>query len=740
MRSNIFNFSMPNLTLKEWFSAIFVLVIFMLPATSAFAIDLNAAGVTPPPDSDVSIQGLDQIFGVLGGNPEYNILGNIMGIWGGVMMFVGSILVGYIIFAGVLKTAHEGQALGQQWNSMWIPFRASMGLAATAPLMAGYSAVQLIVLWCAIQGVGIADMMWSSAVDKISKNGGFVTTPLSNKDAFEVNSKIYLANSCMVALNKQIAADKANGISDDPMIRLYQDTDGSLRYGVPAGTGNGAYGPSECGAFEWGYFDTAGAGYEGSTATGTNFTNVGGSLGPEGYSLGKQIIDSQRQAIIQSSNIMLPIVIDRQAEAQGLAPTASQLKPAVDIYTKTMADNVKNVSSFVKKEGLDSFGTDAAKDGWALAGAYYARIGHFNSAANEILKSAPTGIFADVSYDDHVKIQMAQAQKDIDALSKELEPGSSSQNNDMTGTGFWSAIAHPMLNLQEVMIGQVGEAGDPMARTQNFGHLMLDAGYIMITPVIAADIAGAELSDIPLVGKIPGKLLGYFSAIGMSLIGILFLAGAMLAYVFPMVPYMLMLFAVMSWFTSVFIAVVAAPLWAVSHATPDGDDAFGSGKNGYVLLMSVVLRPSLTILAMFGSMAIMFAMDKILNLGYMTAFAGAQANSMSGVIGLIVGFLLYAVISLILVYGCFRLVQTVPDAILQWIGGRDDDSIGVEQHGDKVGAMAVQFKSQAQQMGGAGLGGLADAGSKAAKAGAGAGANIEKSTKDLSAGDSSLKP
>ena len=83
----------------------------------------------------------------------------------------------------------------------------------------------------------------------------------------------------------------------------------------------------------------------------------------------------------------------------------------------------------------------------------------------------------------------------------------------------------------------------------------------------------------------------------------------------------------------------------------------------------------------------------------MAAFSGAQVNSISGLIGMLVGFCLYCIISLILVYGCFRLVQTVPDAILQWIGGRDDDSIGVESHGDKVGAMALSFKHQAGDIG-----------------------------------------
>lgn len=166
---------------------------------------------------------------------------------------------------------------------------------------------------------------------------------------------------------------------------------------------------------------------------------------------------------------------------------------------------------------------------------------------------------------------------------------------------------------------------------------------------------------------------------------------------------------------------MAAPLWAISHATPDGDDAFGSGKNGYVLLMSVVLRPSLTILAMFGSMTILYAMDKILGIGYMNAYTGAQITSATGPIGCVVGILLYCVISTIIVYGRFRLVQTVPDAILQWIGGRDDDSIGVEQDGDKAMAVVSNFNSGAANRGIGTIGGKVGPG-KAVEKGAGNGA------------------
>ena len=138
-----------------------------------------------------------------------------------------------------------------------------------------------------------------------------------------------------------------------------------------------------------------------------------------------------------------------------------------------------------------------------------------------------------------------------------------------------------------------------------------------------------------------------------------------------------------------FIAVIAAPLWAISHATPDGHDAFGSGERGYVLLMSVTLRPALTMLAMFGSIVILYAMDTIFAESFSAAFDGAQSNAISGPIGFVVAIFSYMVLSSVLVYSSYRMCQTIPDAIFRWVGGSDDDSIGVEQHSEKANALLL---------------------------------------------------
>ena len=85
-------------------------------------------------------------------------------------------------------------------------------------------------------------------------------------------------------------------------------------------------------------------------------------------------------------------------------------------------------------------------------------------------------------------------------------------------------------------------------------------------------------------------------------------------------------------------------------------------------------------------------------MGYSTAFEGAQTNSLTGPIGFIMSILMYCVFSLILTYSAYHLVQTAPDAILKWIGGSDDDAIGVKNHSDQAFAMVSTSRSAGGQM------------------------------------------
>lgn len=705
---------------KKWLKTLLAIPLSLVTSLQAFAdVDVSNLGITPPGENDVSVRALNYMFGLVGGSEQANILSTIMPTWGGTMMFVGTLIVSYIIVVGVLKTAHDGTALGERWNSMFIPFRASVGLALTAPVFAGYGAIQLIVVWAAIQGAGIANMLLDGAVDQLAKNGGFVVSPPPTLESYNVVQTLYLSLTCQAARNATLARDQSsNSATAAPKIEMvaYGELNKSLSrdllsvatlgladdaYGLRFGDQSGMLSKTECGGFEWTFLNKAATDLEASNHKGFGLASLGWT-----GTYYQDIITGQRQAIRDAAVYLMPYVVTQVSSdgAETLVPK-TVLMEAVNRYNNVLVSNVSKVQAYVKSQGLTDFAADVKNDGWAMAGAYYTRIGHMNAAANDIVDATPSKIAQEMAVEDEfAMLQIERSRAHTAKLMEESIPGVKNQLDDLTGTGA-SALLHPFLNLQSGIIKAIQWVGDPITRMQNIGHIILDTYWVMKGVEFAAEVvgptkfAGAASKALGGAGNATGGNK-YLGALNKTLLGdskimdafntaafYLLIAGIVMAFVLPLVPYFIMLMSVMSWLTSIFIAVIAAPLWAISHATPDGHEAFGSGANGYILLMSVVLRPALTILAMFGSMTILYGMDYVLNLGYMTAFAGAQVNSASGPIGTVTGILIYCILSLVITYGSFRLVQTIPNAILQWVGGRDDDSLGVEQHNDRVLAM-----------------------------------------------------
>lgn len=137
-------------------------------------------------------------------------------------------------------------------------------------------------------------------------------------------------------------------------------------------------------------------------------------------------------------------------------------------------------------------------------------------------------------------------------------------------------------------------------------------------------------------------------------------------------PYTIFIIAVIGWFLAVLQTVFAAPLWAVMHMTPDRTFV-GSQTQGYLMFLSLFMRPVLIIAALFAAM--LLANPIILYVS--KAFWAMRTANVSSAesIGFYVQFLtwknwliMYGMILLPVVYMIYGLTNTLPDAILTWIG------------------------------------------------------------------------
>ena len=139
---------------------------------------------------DLSCGYLQQIFGPMKGYvclaPNDNtatVLSSMFLTFNSVVLVVAVLMVVYVTVVGLMMTAHEGEFMGKKWNNLWLPIRATLGIAALIPFSgSGYSTIQFLVMWVIVQGIGAADTVWSSALN-FTNIYGSVAAQVSLPDA-----------------------------------------------------------------------------------------------------------------------------------------------------------------------------------------------------------------------------------------------------------------------------------------------------------------------------------------------------------------------------------------------------------------------------------------------------------------------------------------------------------------------------------------------------------------------------
>lgn len=159
------------------------------------------------PSMDRSVYYLGQIFGYVGSvlpakNPSL-LVGMMFKTLNTVALTIGAFMVVYVTVVGLLKTAQEGEFLGKQWNSLWVPLRTVLGITALFPTATGYSAIQVVIMWIILQGVGAADTLWTQVIKYVNLMGspyGGVSTDNLNPIQIQGNMKsLFQSLSCQAS-------------------------------------------------------------------------------------------------------------------------------------------------------------------------------------------------------------------------------------------------------------------------------------------------------------------------------------------------------------------------------------------------------------------------------------------------------------------------------------------------------------------------------------------------------------
>ncbi len=218
MKKTMKNFWLASLDMsiaKPFFKLTMSLLIVLFPALAWGGT--QSINFTPPA-TDLSVTFLTDIFGMVDGvlyGGGSQIMGSMFSLFNASILALGGMVLIYTTTVATINTAGEGQVLGKDWNSIWIPVRTTIGLSLLFTYSSGYSVLQIFVMWIVVQGVGAGDLIWNAALGYLQR-GGVIVQPMASSSTdvstivdsatiYTGASDILTGITCLTALQQQIS-------------------------------------------------------------------------------------------------------------------------------------------------------------------------------------------------------------------------------------------------------------------------------------------------------------------------------------------------------------------------------------------------------------------------------------------------------------------------------------------------------------------------------------------------------
>lgn len=679
-----------------------------------------------PLSTDISMTVLKQIIGdwesSKGANSVTPLLGGAMKIFNaGVLVFATAIFA-YAAIVGTLQSAHDGQLLGKQWSTVWVPIRFSAGIALLIPTASGLCLAQYGLLWMLGSGVGLASTMtYSAASSYVDRMSNTVAVKMTNGPAVQEAMTAILANElCVEAFNKKYGVDEGS----KPKFGLSVVKGGNVT--VPNSSSyfsksNTAYGAM----LQWG------------ALPGSNVSESGNICGSSPYLAEKPgwLSSGDSEFELLSKNAQANAAIMASSWLNTLAYNAmyyggekklqfiskSEVEAALDKAGKYYQMKIEGLIDENIGKQTDQFTKDVlktAKDGgWFTLGTWYFQFNRLNGKLSENANAVPpvngykkldieSGDASLKGIEDHDATTIASILKIADEYfkrqplptnrliseSKVGAGGSMSSSwigrmvdnasNEMFGVGSETTTSG-VLDMADtaLIVGYNPLSTAPgIVQLKNLGDSLLNGVWTVVGISAASVVAETKLSvakgvadkifkwgeDKPLT-----TAAGTFiSTLATSAAMMLVVIGIIFAFWLPMLPFINWVGGMVGWVISVLEMLVAAPVWIAAHLHPEGEGmASRHAASGYMIVLELLLRP---VLMVFGFIVAVIIVDPLLNViswMYFPAFSSATADAVSGPITFVMKIIIYVVICWTVVNFSFKAITSVPAGVMKWIGG-----------------------------------------------------------------------
>ncbi len=675
------------------------------------------------------------------------------------IVLVAVLVLLYFVTTIVGETIAEGTPFGQRYNKAWVPIRIIMFFALIIPLNIGQqneglNGAQIITFWTAKWGSNMATNTWGrfnqaltgSYLGALSgtETANLIATPnvpevgalhkffftvkmcqMAEKVAHDIDIKAYVVREHTTGVDQMLF--QAADVDDFRAILAFAKNGTiNIRFGeldpdYAQGLAPSKYSDKKGYVFPW-----CGE----IKVQPTDLVEPGAMEIQADYLATVDQMwlgtDDRNAAVLCTLRRTFPINGDPSCPEW---PDKSLFLSEINFY-ETYAFSL--ISDHINTQVLNGDWTvpqELLEKGWAGAAIWYHRIARMNGAVTTAVINFPRPykypyVMEEIYKQHRMESEVVSGPGRFDPLLPDGKLADFKRPYDQDiaaslyrGYKFWEeddggATSHNkmtdsmIINVVNTIFGTSGlfdmrhnPTTHPLAQLSSLGKAMIEAA-VRNALVATGGIVGSSLSD--LFGPFVGQMAGVGTSFFLSFVQMTITMGVILYYVLPFLPFIYFLFAVSGWIKSIFEAIVAMPLWALAHIHIDGEGLPGRNAGaGYYLLLEILLRPTLIVFGLLGSIIIFSSLVTVLNQAFdiiVSNVGGFDAKEEATNPGKIEFYrapideffftAMYVVIVYMLAQSVFKLIDQIPNNILRWIG--NTTSTFQEGAGDPAAELSSQ--------------------------------------------------
>ena len=718
--------------MRRFWPAVLVLLLTMVavPAfaqTTATNSGFNLSWSALDPGNDWAATVIQNVFPISGTNgvspTQTTVIGQMIGQLTG---FVAAIAMAFLCYSTIMQIHRGAETSRLLGNNMTGMFIVRLGFAAImmfpVPTL-GFSVGQAAVVKMSLWGVGMAKSVYTQAVQAIGPDAMVVAQPMIPGTETIVLGLIQneLCRSLVNAASNTTNA--ATQLVPEPKPVVIGSATGGQEtiLGYSLSVGNVGSTPA-CGTV------TISAPMQGAT-------NLAG-VPVDQSAIQQQALTNVLNNDIAGNVQTIAATFFNDRKASDLNQLMSVLTNATRGYTSQLTSAAQtvtqNLRSSLQTGGAAALANSSTNQtqlsalGWTGAGAYYLEFARLNGQTLSLLSAVPQvtppsydGFGPSLSADLAPLVQSSTAF--LTTLSNYVttqdgmnQPGGqgdlfSGATPGTDGSGIIEQVFRRLhlndyvLQLFQTAIAPTGNQWtDPFSALMGLGDLMVTVavaamGLAALAASGTASTAAAAFQILTLNFTGAGLtaaahfLMTFLSTPIFALLLGLLIPGLTIAFVLPMIPWVMWMAGVMGWLILVCEAVIAVPLWMLAHMTMQGEGLHGRASEGYALLFNVLFRPVLMLFGLFLGYFIFASISFLLRqtFGIAAGFVLEHGWIVTNVLGVAVLLSIFVMTHVVAAMMSFRMISLVPHHVPRLLGFHGAGRVDMDQFSRDAAVVGV---------------------------------------------------